>query len=60
MKILIRPTSRHARRNRRGIAWVEVCLILTLLGVMAALAWLGAQRESARKASPRADSAVGP
>lgn len=60
MRIRTAPNPRNQRRKRRGMAWVEVCLILTLLGVMAALAWLGFERETARKSEKSAESAVEP
>ena len=34
-------------RGKSGIALLDVCAILTMLGIMAALAWMGWQRAQA-------------
>ncbi|MES2706415.1 MAG: hypothetical protein V4726_07410 [Verrucomicrobiota bacterium] len=43
------PPATPFLRGKRGIAWLDVCAILTMLGIMAALAWMGWQRSQAAK-----------
>lgn len=57
-------SQKRSLRKKRGIAWLDVCAILTMFGIMVALAWMGWQRsqagEALRKMPPKTQAVSSP
>lgn len=54
------PSQAHSLRRKRGVAWLDICAILTMLGIMAALSWMGWQRSQIADSPKFKDKAGNP